>query len=299
MAIKVVILFQASTGSTPVSGGFGIVSGMPSAPILGYTGRQHLAGWSEALWWNSDSVTDLLASLQGPFGGFPGLLPTRAALLPNTANIIGVRLYAGGAGKGVSRSYNYAGNPINTTDVPQMALLVKGGPLAFAVSRRFTIRCIPDIFVVQGEFAPSTDYTNAVAQYFYALNNYWFLGRNPPTPANSCGVANITAGGLVTTTVAAQPFAVGNMVTISRALSPAQNFVTFKGLISAVGPVGSQFTMAVPAGGPWTGGTAAIKTTGLYNLSSNVTSVSRTVVRKVGRPFELYRGRRSKRRRSP
>src|SRR5574341_2438980 len=181
MAIKAVLLFQLTTDIGPFPGLAGTVQ-PSSAPSIGYGVRQHQAGWSESLWWDSNDLAGLLNAIKIGFGGKPALGPTRAALLPFAASIIGARLYAGGAGRGQSIAFSFPGDPLQNTDVPQMALLCKCGPLSTAVTRRFTIRCIPDTQVSTGEFAPSTSYAAAVADYFLALGNFSFLANDPTTP---------------------------------------------------------------------------------------------------------------------
>jgi hypothetical protein len=298
MSIKCVIIFQMNTNVLPnvVAGGLvvGLGQQIISAPAIGYTSRTHVGGWSESVLWLSDSVADLQTALRTGFAGAPALLPARAALLPSTAGIVGVRFYQGGAGKGQTYGYSYPGDPSQETDIPQVAVLCKGGPTSFAVTRRWTLRGVPDNQVTAGEFTPTQDYTNRVATYFSAMGNFGFRGIDPtiaPTP-----LLNVNAAGLFSANVVNQPFAVGNIVTISKALNAQGNFRKFVGQVTAIGPLNNQFTMAAWPFGACTGGTARVKTTGVFYLTSQNSVVVRALVRKIGRPFEQYRGRRSKRR---
>jgi hypothetical protein len=246
------------------------------------------------MYWFGNNVADLYDALNNGFNGLPALLPARAALLPSTANIIGVRLYQGGAGKGQSLAFAYPGSSGVGTDHPFLALLCKTGPTGLAVARRFVIHVVPDVFVQGGEFAPSGAYANAVATYFQALSNFVFRGIDPASPVAQ--IFNVAGNGLVTLTGAVNPFAVNSIVTLSKVLNNAQQFVTFKGLITAIGPLPNQFTVQNWTAGTCTGGTASQKAFGLWAMSQAQSKVARLVTRRIGRPFELYRGRRSKRR---
>jgi hypothetical protein len=296
MSIKVVVLFQTVTQPSAAVGPLGITLTTTSAPNIGYVARQHIAGWSEYFYFYTDSVIDLLSALRTGFGGLPAYLPARAALLPPSGQIVGVRLYQGGAGKGQSYGFSYPGQAGLEQDFPQSALLCKTGPPGVAVSRRFTLRCIPDDVVQGGEFTPSPGYANAVANYFQALYNFTFRAFDPT--AATAGIFNISAAGVITTTIAVQPFLVNQIVTITRTLDGNQLFHKFQGVVTSVGPAQNQFTVSGWTFGACTGGTVSLKSKLHYSMNPSVSAVSRIVVRKVGRPFEQYRGRRSKRRRT-
>lgn len=286
MAIKVVILFELVTRQRAPD------AQCPSgAENIGYTERTHVAGWSESCWWDTDNVAALMNALRRGVGGKGGLLPTRAGLLPASGAIIGVRLYKGGAGRGQSYAMSFPGF-WTIADVPQMALLCKTGPVDFAVTRRFVLRGIPDNFVHSGEFCATRNFATGVAEYFKALSNFSFLANDPDAP--KIPVFSISATGLVTAVGATQPFFVNQLVTINRTLDAHGDLRSFSGHVASIGPLGNQFTLANWNIGATTGGTAATKGTKLFDMSDAVSAVSRVVVRKVGRPFEQYRGRRSK-----
>ncbi len=285
MSIKVVILFQDIT-AVGVTGG---------SPFLNYSVRSHIAGWSESIYWFGDDVVALTTALTQATNGNPGLLPARAALLPASAAIIGVRLYQGGAGRGQSLGLSYPGAAGNQTDVPQMALLCKLGNASAAVARRFTIRGIPDVFVTAGEWIPTIAYANLVGDYIRALQNFVFRAIDPASPV--APIFAINTAGLVQLNQNTSPFVNGQFVTIQKALDVNQIPRSLKTTITAIGPNANQFTLAAWPFGPCTGGKATAKTFGLWGITASLSGVVRAVVRKVGRPFEQYRGRRSKKRR--
>jgi hypothetical protein len=293
MAIKVVTLIQLQT--TPPR---------YTAPELNYTARSHIAGFSEVLWWFDDNVSNLQQALQKGINGQVGLLPARAQLLPTSGTIVGVRLYSGGAGRGQSLAYSYPGTANYNTDIPQMALLVKAGNAGSTATRRFTIRAIPDLFVEYGEFSPSDTYKQRLTDYFGALGNFVFNALNPANakvkaftiaPVAFAGPPARTDG-QVTLVQNAVPFQPNTVVRISRALDA--NGIARSGdfTISQIGPIQGQFNVMYWPYGFCTGGTVSARAYGLYGISPSLCAVERVVVRKVGRPFEQYRGRRSKRR---
>ncbi len=286
MSIKVVVLFQDITA-------VGVVGG---APFLNYAVRSHLGGWSESIYFFSDSVSDCVDALKIGAGGNPALLPSRAALLSGTSNIIGVRLYQGGAGKGQSFAFAYPGPAGVNTDVPQMALLCRAANVTFGSSRLFTLRGIPDVQVVGGEWIPSPAYANLVGDYFRALQNFAFRGLDPAIA--KIKLAGVSAGGVATSAGSAIPWGVGTQVTISKVVDADGLFRSWTGFITAAATPPPSVTIPTWPWGLCTGGTVTIKSFILSGMLAANIAVRRVVVRKIGRPFEQYHGRRSKRRRT-
>lgn len=281
MPIKCIMLFQEVT--TP-----GV-----SSPFIGYAGRAHIAGWSESVWWyETDAVSDAINALILGTGGRPGLMPTRAALLAPAVSIVGVRLYSGGSGRGQFLSRQFPGSSPSLTEIPQMALLCKTSSTSGAVSRRFTLRGIPDEQVVGGEFSPSGLYQASLRDYFLALFSFRFRAIDPSNPIYQ--VNNISAGGVVTLMVN-NPYAIGNFLTFNRLNLASGSQVPASGFITAVGPMANQFTVAPWALAATTGGTATMRGTGFFSMNPTYTSAVRITTRRVGRPFEQYRGRASRR----
>lgn len=281
MALKAVILFQLSTTQGN------------SDPSIGYAGRGHIGGWSESVQISGEDVADFLLRLRGGGAYSAGLLPARAALLPTNATIIGFRVYRSGGGAAQAFAAAYPGSSGLQCDVPQMAILCKGGSTSFGVTRRWTVRGIPDSQIDKGEFAPSPGYAAAVQNYFRALANFQFLANDPTAASGS--IFSVSDAGLVTLK-ANSPFAVNAFVTMNKLVTNT-GLTRLKTYISGIGPLEMQFTVAGwPAGTTATSGTVSVKTQGAFNLDFANSSVVRAIVRKVGRNFEPYRGRRSKRR---
>jgi hypothetical protein len=291
MAIKVVMLIQLTT-DTPVSSG----NAPAAAPSIGYAPRVHLAGWSESLWWDSNDVTSLIRALKTGYGRLPPLGPSRAALLGNSAQVIGARLYAGGAGKGQSIAFSFPGNASSNVNQPQSAILVVAAPTASAVSRRFTLRGVPGSQESAGEFNPSVAYAKAVSDYFQALGNFSFLAND--YTVTQFKILNVSLTGVVTINGAFPTFAINDIVTVKNTLDSGQVRRNYTGQVTALDPTHNMLTLSNPTW-PWgatTGGMIWKPSKVLYLINPANCSVTRIVTRKVGRPFEQYRGRRSKRR---
>jgi hypothetical protein len=252
----------------------------------------HIAGWSESHW--SATAPDPASR------GFGNLMRRRAALLPVQGRIVGYRI----------ASYTFTGNrmlpgPVTTghsqatggsgqvTDVPQMALDCSTAT-AGGNSSRFSLRGIPDSCVSGGEYNPLLTFKVALDSYFTLLvsQGYGLAGRDLTQP--SFKVKSI-ANGILTT---------DGTVT----LFPGVDYVRFRGVrdINGVAVSGAYQLGTSPAANQFLlqgfNTTIAVNNSGsarrdLINFYAYTeVSPARITVRKVGRPFEQYRGRRSRRR---
>lgn len=282
VGMKAVILFQISTTAGS------------SAPGIGLVGRAHIGGFSESVYLGGTDVADFLARLRGNATYGLGLLPARAALLPTSGSIIGLRIYQSGGGRAQAYAAAYPGSSGLQTDVPQVAILCKGGSASGGVTRRWTVRAIPDSQVSNGEFTPNPAFVAAINAYFYALQNVQFLATDTTNPVGD--IFQVDATGLVTLR-ANSPFVAGDIVTMNRLVTNT-GLSRLEARVSGIGPLASQFTVAGwPALTTATSGTVTVKSRSYYSIEYAQSSVVRALVRKVGRGFEQYRGRRSKRRR--
>src|SRR6516162_708516 len=219
MAIKVVILFQQTSLQEA-----GAIVTPPLAPQIGYAGRVHLGGWTESVYWGTDDIKALTQALFTGANGALGLLPARAQMLAFGASVIGVRLYQGGAGKGQSLAASYPGLAIADEDIPQMAILVKCGSTTAAVTRRFTVRAIPDQQVRLAEFQPNQIFTNSVTAFFTALGNFAFRAIDPVASVRQ-PLFNIDATGVATLkNNVPVPFLAQDVVTIGKTITPTGTF---------------------------------------------------------------------------
>lgn len=283
MAIKTVILFQEVT--TPGA----------DADRVGYVGRAHIAGWSEMVYWyRDDDVGNLIAELKTGTSPGIGLLPARAGLLSPNQTIVGVRLYKGGAGRGQLVSAQYPGNWGGTKDIPQLALSIRGGSVNYGVSRLATLRGIPDDQVSNGEFSPSLQFANRLGNYFRSLSQWGFRALKPTIVRYK--IATISSAGLVTLDLP-NVFATENKVRVLGAMDAYGRKRSFDGFVSSVGPLPNQFSLASWTLGERTKGVVFIPDYDTFPLDRVLSVANRITTRRVGRPFEQYRGRRSRRQR--
>lgn len=253
----------------------------------------HTAGWSEGHWRN-----DLVSVTAGPFFN---LMETRARLLPKQASIIGYRIsefefvlnrmVPKGASAGRAR---FPGNTQFATDVPQMALEI-GAATGSANSTRFGIRCIPDVMVSGGEYSPTVAFRTNMTNFLAALvnNGFAMVGKDFTQPAYQ--IVSITSGGLMTLKPGA-------------AISADLDSVLLRGVRNSQGhAVSGSFQLGdSPAANQWillgwnqaniVGAVGTVRRDIILPYLLSSASVSRVVVRKVGAPFERYRGKSSRRR---
>jgi hypothetical protein len=273
---------------------FNLLMQMTTDPDDRASAQQHSGGWSEGFW---------LQGLYTPTAtGIRSIAEKRARLLPAQAAIIGVRIgYYNIDGNKVLPSgsatgrLNFPGRSTLKTDLPQVALLMKGTTAASANTSSFFLRCMPDDIMKGGEYQPTTSFRNAVSQYCDEIANsanLGFIGRDLTRPtARVLGI-------------------VGNVVTLSADIGAAQNsFLRFirtrddggkpiKGtyrILTVTNPT-NLVVENLNATMTRANGLARIDAIAFYDF--NAVGPKRAVTRKVGRPFEAYRGRQSKRTRT-
>ena len=262
---------------------FQYLSGPSSGPALNLKG-----GWSESVYWSSFGASQQNA--------FQQLAQARAALLPARSFVSGLRYQrVDPTGSAQTQSVNYPGgntaNAVNS-DIPQMALLLRVGASGYSNIRSMRIAALPDTMVQFGEFVPTADpaWSAAFVGYTQLLSTWAFRAQDltqPITPLlsiTSAGVCN--TNGIVT-------YALGQKLKIKRALdtfnSPKGGFVTV-----TVPSTGSMFTVTGWTHGSCLGGVVQPYVPIYPTIVASPASISRVVVRKIGRPSLGYRGRRSR-----
>jgi hypothetical protein len=269
---------------------------MTTEPTDRASASAHSGGWSESFWRKT-----LAPVLDGDFNA---LLQARAGLLPKQASIVGFRIgtytitgnqiFPGGTSTGRKQ---LPGSRSRETDVPQMALEF-GGTAPDGNSSRFTARCIPDNQVSFGEYQPTPDFKTAVRRYTdeIATGAWCLLGRDLTKP--SIRVLSIIA----------------NVVKLAgnSACTPGVDFLRFNRVYSTGGlPITGSYRIIEKTIDPITGGdnltlaglpagtTAGVSGSARLDFAIlgdySEVSVSRIVVRKIGAPFEKYRGKSGRR----
>lgn len=251
----------------------------------------HAGGWSEQIWRSGVPFTNPEAF---------SLCNLRSILLPLTATVIGLRqqaynivgnkLQPGGAN---TFPVNLAGSRGLSFNNPQSALLLRITSAGVPNVGRYTIRGLPDEVMVDGEYDPTPNFSNGLNNFRaeIALPGRGFVGRNLAGAFANCMGSNGT-GMLVSSTAG---FAQNDFVRFVDIHGPTGASISGTFQISIVGPgnlltfVGGAGKDALPGG--------KIRLDGLSFLQTSIVTIGRASVRKVGRPFGGYAGRRSKRRR--
>jgi len=253
--------------------------------------RQHIAGWSEGFWRDGE----LAASNRR----IRDLAEARAPLLASSATIIGFRIgrydivrnklvpLGTSAGK-----FQFPGNSRYPCDLPQVSLELSGHAVNVPNSSRFNLRGIPDQMMVTGEYTPTGGFINNLLAYRQRLvNDLWgMLGRVLSEPR--VRVVSIKDRLL---TVEAELSEVPPMnVRFSRVYDINKKPIKGSAYISGrPGPLVYTLPPSFEGIEAKEGGTVRVDKIAVYAFGS--VDIGRAVVRKVGRPFEQYRGRASKR----
>lgn len=264
---------------------------LTTAPESFTVSTARTAGWSESFWQAS--------AINATDPGINDLCKVRAALLPETAAVIGFRISLYDLdgktltprGSSTGKVF-YPGTPNQITDLPQVALEFSGRALGNANSSRFTCRGVPDIFMVGGEYQPSPAYKRKVTEFCAELVDtpYYFMGRDLSQP--SARVLSI----------------VNNILTVTNDIGAnANDYVIFKRVYTLQGESlrgsysvetrtdATHYVLRGLPAGTNVGVSGTVRKDVMALQRFGIVQPTRAVVKKVGRPFAAYRGRASKR----
>ena len=250
----------------------------------------HTAGWTESLW------TTLTPSAIDPF--WTVWQNKRALLLPTQASIVGYRsqvytmtgnkLLPGGASSGKQQT---PGNSQLVTDLPQVSLEITLQASGAPNNARPVLRGMPDSIMLGGEYQPTPTFSAFFTQFRTALVgfNFGFIGRD--LAQASVRVLSIAGGIITLDAVPATGLAVGDFVRLNRVTSEAGNPIkgAFRVAVIAANVItvtGLNATVTQPSG--------TLRRDQLAYFAIGDVRPGRAVVKKVGRPLQGYRGRRSK-----
>jgi len=219
------------------------------------------------------------------------LAGARAALTGNRTLCLGSRITEIG-GKTYTDNHITPGRVREDSDVPQMALLLKIGNDNLSSTKIFTCRGFLDTNVFEGDFTASRATLAAVQQMEGVLSTEAFRFRAKTNLASGVSVVSIDANGNF---VLSGPltFAVGGKLQVLRMRNTLGNTISGSFYVAA------RTSDTVGQLANWTGGAVAgsgkIRVlTYSYPLADGDLKILRVITRKVGRPFEQYRGRRSR-----
>lgn len=250
----------------------------------------HVGGWSESFW------TLLNPSAYNPLWFVQQ--QKRANLLPSSAKVVGFRtqvytisgnkLLPGGATSG---RQNLPGSLGSSADLPQVALMLNCSAQGAPNQSRMILRGMPDPIMIGGEYQPFPAFSGLVTQFVNSMIgfNFGFIGRD--LSQASVRVLKIAANIITVEAIPATGLAVGDFVRLHRVFDV--NGLPVKGafVVTAIAGLninvqGLNATVNDPSG--------TLRRDLLTFLPYQSISPIRAVVKKVGRPFEQYRGRRSK-----
>jgi hypothetical protein len=251
----------------------------------------HQGGWSETFWWGGAAAPNLVGST---------LVSTRATLLAKTCRIVAARVQQYDLTNSIftpqgsiSQLIQRQGNAAYAADLPQVALGLVATSAQGANSRRFTLRGIPDEMMQNGEYQPTPAYKGQLTAFINAvIGDAWsFPGLGLDQPAARI---SSTAAGKVTVDDAT-PFAVGNYVTFLKCRDVNGKPVSGRFRVTAKDVNTLTLDGLDPAIVTKNVGRLRRYAAGL--LTINAIGIGRARVKKIGRPFDQYRGRASKKRR--
>lgn len=265
---------------------------LTTVPLQPTYATSHIGGWSESFW-SSDAPAAIDAR-------WLEQQRKRAGLLPATATIVGYRtqeyLIAGNVlvpGGATSGRQLMPGRNALGTDIPQMALMLQQRAAGAPNTARMTLRGIPDLAVGGGEYNPTGNFTAALSLYKKSMvgQNMGFVGRDL---SQALVRVNAIDGAIITVSaIPATGLVVGDFVRLNRV--HGNDGKPIKGAFRVVQIAGLQLTVQNLTGA-LSKPSGSLRRDALQYFPMQSLTEIRVVVKKVGRPFEQYRGRRSKRR---
>lgn len=239
---------------------------------------------------------------RAPSANLPAVLtalaPFRARLLPRLANIIGFRienfnldgnkLYPTGASAG---KFNFPGTGGLLLNLPQDALQLNMVADGAPNTSRFAVKCMPDDQIKQGEFQPSGQFLSYVTQFMTALRDagFGFVGRvktNPTYRVNAIANTGVVTLPSVPAVVDGSTYVRFIRVYNDQGLPVKGTFLVTDHTSTTLTLQGLSTTLTSPSG--------VLRVDQSQFFPYGIGSVGRACIRKIGRPFEVYRGRRSK-----
>jgi len=247
------------------------------------TGAGRVAGFSET-WYYEGTAADTNRAADN-------FAKRRSGFLTRTAAVIGWRIQVIGGSAQVVKT-RYPGVLATGADIPQMAVSCKCKGSGVPNVKRFQVRGVPDSNVVNGDFEPTQAFQAAFDAWAGTLGLWRFRAKDLAAPR--VRIVSIAADGTFAL-AGAITFNVGSTIDILRCKNNA-----------GVNVSGSYYVSVKTDGQNgkflnWGGSVVALKgearaQTITYPLVDNQTVVlEKVTTRKVGRPFDLYAGRRQNR----
>jgi len=267
---KVTLLFQYSTNY-----------GQTQGPVRS-------AGWSESYYDQSGSTDRSLRA------STVRLATVRAALLGYGSKIVGARFQLiDPIGPSSVMALNLPGAASTAGDLAQAALRIRLYGVGVKNGRSLILRGIADDLIKSGEYKPDSTFDTLLRDFVTRLHEgeWRFRGRNFTEPAQA--LFNIVPGTpSIINFEQAHGLDPGDVIYIQRALASDGRFFGGRYQVATV-PTGISITTNPNWTNPATTGGKAVKKVFIYPLFAvPATIVPVATVRKTGRPFDLFVGRR-------
>jgi len=271
---------------------------MTTTPNVATDAISHTGGWSEGFW-----ATEAPGAFQDKWHA---ILTARAKFLPKQAQIVGFRtqtyeiagnkLMPLGASAG---AYRYPGSVRFDCDQPQVTLRARATAQGAQNTASLYMRGIPDSWVFGGEYDPVDDANTLLSAYYRQLitKGAGFIGRN--LNIGSVRVLNVidlggNSGSAITCNAAVPGVALNDFVRLIRVRDV--NGKSIEGVYNVTNVNGAVITVRALSGRTVLAPSGLCRKDSLAFNTFGVIATQRITTKRVGSPFEKYRGRRSKRR---
>ncbi len=244
------------------------------------------AGWSES-WYKEGAQEATLTALKD-------LCAVRANCLAGTAQIAGQRVQQLG-GRSISDGLIFPGRQRLTVDIPQMAITANVSNAGSLQKKTFSMRGIPDDAIIGGDFTGAGGLLQAVNGFFAGLANGAWQWQARDT---SLGTVQLQSVGVDGTFVLAGDyiFNQGDYLTMVRVKDINGHSIVGNFLVGTKTDARNGKFFAWPNRVVQLSGKVR-KLNFIYPVVAfNSGKIVRSMIRKVGRPLDLYRGRATVRR---
>jgi len=244
-----------------------------------------VGGWSEGWYWEGNAG-DAMAALIG-------VSQWRAKLLTTAGQVVGQRV------RDVTGGASTAGRRFNGTidiqaDIPQMSLLMATGGQGVSNVRRWALRGIADVRVIEGEYVPSSTFETAIQDYADQLTAFGFRFRCLDFNARQGVVDSIAEDGTVLFGGIDPGFSDGDIVQGLHILSDANDRVITGKWTMRLG-VGAVYKLQAWDAGLAHGGRLRRIEYAYPVVDKNNFEAVKITTHKVGKDFFQFRGRASRR----
>lgn len=289
MPVRIDQIFSVSTGTSPLAN------------------VQRVGGWKEQLWFGGTSSSAALTAYQQVVGGVGVSLQTaRLALSPNAVKLVGLRIqpytFSGldliPTGGMLPKPVGLPGTALELLDGAGSALEMRMGFTDVARQTTLRLEGLARPQIVGGEAKFDAAYAAAVNQWLLCLNGRFGSVLLNPGGVTYQKIKSITAEGLVTGRVRLVGLPRLSTVVVRSSLDTCRRR---RGKRTWVFSVDVGVGTIVIADWPWgatTGGTIYSVARDFVTYSASRSRFEKLVQRKIGGPFDRFRGRSVRRPRS-